>query len=147
MALDLTKVALWIETVDPGLPLGFFDAQIRCGDALLGVFDLKSLAQGIPDAAYKPLAGDDKPTAKYDLQANKAAKSGQGDLDFTGGKSTTPDLSHLAADYTGFRNMDEDNLDQIAENRARFERYRTRRLVLAAWDAIAEDGSFKLMGM
>ncbi|MCK5747674.1 MAG: N-6 DNA methylase, partial [Oricola sp.] len=41
MAVELTKVALWIETVDPGLPLGFFDAQIRCGDALLGVFDLK----------------------------------------------------------------------------------------------------------
>lgn len=36
MAVELTKVALWIETVDPGLPLGFFDAQIRCGDALLG---------------------------------------------------------------------------------------------------------------
>ena len=32
MAVELTKVALWIETVDPGLPLGFFDAQIRCGD-------------------------------------------------------------------------------------------------------------------
>ncbi len=32
MAVELTKVALWIETVDPGLPLGFFDAQIHCGD-------------------------------------------------------------------------------------------------------------------
>lgn len=32
MAVELTKVALWIETVDPGLPLGFFDAQIRCGN-------------------------------------------------------------------------------------------------------------------
>jgi N-6 DNA Methylase len=32
MAVELTKVALWIETVDPGLPLGFFDAQIRCGE-------------------------------------------------------------------------------------------------------------------
>ena len=33
MAVELTKVALWIETVDPGWPLGFFDAQIRCGDS------------------------------------------------------------------------------------------------------------------
>ena len=57
MAVELTKVALWIETVDPGKPLGFLDANIRCGDSLLGVFDLKALAQGIPDAAYKPLAG------------------------------------------------------------------------------------------
>ena len=58
MAVELTKVALWIETVDPGLPLGFFDAQVRCGDALLGIFDLKVLEDGIPDAAYKPLTGE-----------------------------------------------------------------------------------------
>ena len=63
MAVELTKVALWIETVDPGLPLGFFDAQIRCGDSLLGVFDLKVLQDGIPDVAYKALTGDDKDTA------------------------------------------------------------------------------------
>ena len=64
MAVELTKVALWIETVEPGKPLGFLDANIRCGDALLGVFDLEVLGKGIPDAAYKPLTGDDKETAK-----------------------------------------------------------------------------------
>ena len=71
MAVELTKVALWIETVDPGLPLGFFDAQIRCGDALLGVFDLTVLEEGIPDTAYKPLTGDDKDVAKYYREKNK----------------------------------------------------------------------------
>ena len=55
MAVELTKVALWIETVEPGKPLGFLDANIRCGDALLGIFDLEVLEEGIPDAAYKPL--------------------------------------------------------------------------------------------
>src|SRR6185437_6697740 len=60
MAVELTKVALWIETVEPGKPLGFLDANIRCGDALLGIFDLKSVEAGIPDAAYKALTGDDK---------------------------------------------------------------------------------------
>jgi hypothetical protein len=48
MAVELTKVALWIETVDPGKPLGFLDANIRCGDSLLGIFDLKALEQGHP---------------------------------------------------------------------------------------------------
>ena len=46
--------------IDPGKPLGFLDANIRCGDALFGVFDLKALETGIPDVAYKPLAGDDQ---------------------------------------------------------------------------------------
>src|SRR5262249_58340068 len=75
MAVELTKVALWIETVDPGLPLGFFDAQIRCGDALLGVFDLKVLEAGIPHAAYKPLTGDDQEVAQYYAQKNKREKA------------------------------------------------------------------------
>ena len=65
MAVELTKVALWIETVDPGKPLGFLDANIRCGDALLGLFDMALLEKGIPDEAYKPLEGDDKATARY----------------------------------------------------------------------------------
>ena len=52
---------------------------------LLGVFDLKALAQGIPDAAYKPLTGDDKETAKHFAKRNKAEREGQGALDFAGG--------------------------------------------------------------
>jgi hypothetical protein len=45
--------------VEPGKPLGFLDANIRCGDSLLGVFNLDALKQGIPDAAYKQLSGDE----------------------------------------------------------------------------------------
>ena len=74
LAVELAKVALWIESVSPGQPLGFLDANIRCGDALLGMFDLDALEEGVPDAAYKPLTGDDKAAAKYYLQQNKAAK-------------------------------------------------------------------------
>jgi hypothetical protein len=124
MAVELTKVALWIETVDPGLPLGFFDAQIRCGDALLGVFDLKVLHDGIPDAAYKPLTGDDKDTAKYYAQANKGAKAGQGEFDFGTGQAQMPDTKPLAADFSGFRNLPEETVEQIGAKAKRFETLR-----------------------
>ncbi len=124
MAVELTKVALWIETVDPGLPLGFFDAQIRCGDALLGVFDLKVLQDGIPDAAYKPLTGDDKDTAKYYLQANRAATSGQGGFDFGTGQVAMPEVKPLALDFSGFRDLPEDTVEQIGAKAARFKELR-----------------------
>ena len=124
MAVELTKVALWIETVDPGLPLGFFDAQILCGDALLGVFDLKVLEDGIPDAAYKPLTGDDKDTAKYYVQANKGAKAGQGEFDFGTGKAKMPDTKPLAADFSGFRDLPEETVEQIGAKAQRFEALR-----------------------
>ncbi len=124
MAVELTKVALWIETVDPGLPLGFFDAQIRCGDALLGVFDLQVLQDGIPDAAYKPLTGDDRDTARYYLQANRAATSGQGGFDFGTGQASMPEMKPLALDFSGFRDLPEDTVEQIGAKAKRFRELR-----------------------
>ncbi|SHM38018.1 N-6 DNA Methylase [Roseovarius litoreus] len=123
MAVELTKVALWIETVDPGLPLGFFDAQIRCGDALLGVFDLKVLEDGIPDAAYKPLTGDDKDVAKFYERANKDAKKGQGTFDFTGGRSDLP-TAPLSAEFSDLRDLPEDT---VADVEAKAKAYRSLR--------------------
>jgi hypothetical protein len=103
MAVELTKVALWIETVEPGKPLGFLDANIRSGDSLLGVFDLKALNKGIPDDAYKPLAGDDKETAKHFLARNRAERSGQGSLDFGGGGGRLPAAAPLAGEARALR--------------------------------------------
>ena len=126
MAVELTKVALWIETVDPGLPLGFFDAQVRCGDALLGIFDLKVLEDGIPDAAYKPLTGDDKVTAKYYLRANRDATAGQGEFDFGTGRAVLPAIRPLAGDFSGFRDLPEDTVEQIGVKATRFQELREK---------------------
>lgn len=71
MAVELTKVALWIEALEPGRPLAFFDAQIRCGDSLVGVFGRGMLREGLPDEAYKPLTGDDKELSRRYARLNK----------------------------------------------------------------------------
>lgn len=125
MAVELTKVALWIETVEPGKPLGFLDANIRCGDALLGVFDLMALEKGIPDEAYKPFAGDDKDTVKYFLARNRAERSGQGDLDFDDGRGRLPTAAPLAGEAKALRAMPEDLPEEVAAKRKTFEAGRT----------------------
>jgi len=71
LAVDLCKVALWIEGHARGKPLTFIDHRIRCGDSLVGVFDLAVLREGIPDAAYKPVFGDDKAAARAFLERNR----------------------------------------------------------------------------
>ncbi|TAJ95557.1 MAG: restriction endonuclease [Reyranella sp.] len=71
MAVELTKVALWIEALEPGRPLAFFDAQIRCGDSLIGVLNRTMLREGLPDEAYKPLTGDDKELSRRYARLNK----------------------------------------------------------------------------
>ena len=121
MAVELTKVALWIETVEPGKPLGFLDANIRCGDALLGVLDLDALAKGVPDAAYKPLAGDDKAAARALLVRNRAEREGQGALDFAGGGGRLPPVAPLARAERDWRALPEDSPAEITARRARFE--------------------------
>lgn len=113
MAVELTKVALWIETVDPGKPLGFLDANIRCGDALLGVFDLEVLRQGVPDAAYKPLAGDNKAAAKHFASQNKAERKGQGTFDFAGGGGALPPPPPLAGQAAALRTLPEETPEQV----------------------------------
>ncbi|AKN59972.1 hypothetical protein WB44_01215 [Synechococcus sp. WH 8020] len=74
MAVELCKVALWIEAIDPGKPLSFLDAHIQCGDSLVGVFDPKVLEEGIPDGAYKPLTGDNKTVCTSLKKENAAAR-------------------------------------------------------------------------
>jgi hypothetical protein len=74
MAVELCKVALWIEAIDPGKPLSFLDAHIQCGDSLVGVFDPKVLEEGIPDEAYKPLTGDNKTVCTSLKKENAAAR-------------------------------------------------------------------------
>jgi hypothetical protein len=120
MAVELTKVALWIETVEPGKPLGFLDGNIRCGDSLLGVFDLAALDAGIPDGAYKTLTGDDSSACRELLLRNRDARDGQGTLDVvTAACGTT--AAPLAREEAAWRALPENSLEQIAAKRARQE--------------------------
>jgi hypothetical protein len=121
MAVELTKVALWIETVEPGKPLGFFDANIRCGDALLGVYDLTALEGGIPDTAYKALTGDDKNTAKHFEKNNEAERQGQGVLDFGTGAGRLPAAAPMVGEAKALRAMPEDSSEELVSKRERFE--------------------------
>jgi hypothetical protein len=63
LAVDLCKLALWLEGHWTGKPLSFLDHHIKCGNSLIGVFNPEALKQGIPDDAFNPVTGDDKKAA------------------------------------------------------------------------------------
>ncbi|MCB9664680.1 MAG: N-6 DNA methylase [Alphaproteobacteria bacterium] len=79
MAVELCKVALWMEAIEPGKPLSFLDAHIQHGNALLGATP-KLLASGVPNDAWKPITGDDTEVAKALRARNRQELKGQGDL-------------------------------------------------------------------
>jgi hypothetical protein len=59
LAVELCKVALWLEAHVPGEPLNFLDHRIKCGDAIVGLAHKEELEQGIPDEAFNRMPGDD----------------------------------------------------------------------------------------
>lgn len=72
MALELAKIALWIETLVPGQPLGFLDSHFVCGNAILGISTLSQLNGGIQEEAFAIVEGDDAQIAKV-LKSQNAA--------------------------------------------------------------------------
>jgi N-6 DNA Methylase len=85
MSVELCKVALWLEAVEPGKPLNFLDHHINCGNSLLGATP-ECIRDGIPDKAYEPITGDDKEVAKWMRNLNKDTREGQVHFDFSDAK-------------------------------------------------------------
>ena len=76
MAVELCKVGLWLESLDPGKPLTFLDRNIQCGNSLVGVTPELDISV-IPDNAFKPVTGDDSKTASALRRRNKRERQGQ----------------------------------------------------------------------
>ena len=53
LAVELAKLSLWLVTISKGRPFGFLDHNLKSGDSLLGVSDIKQLTQ----FRMKPSAG------------------------------------------------------------------------------------------
>jgi hypothetical protein len=124
MAVELCKVALWIEAIEPGKPLSFLDAHIQCGDSLVGVFDPKVLKEGIPDEAYKPLTGDNKTVCtslkKENATYRKASKGSNAGLQGSLNLSAAQPSSQIQNRLQEIEAMPEDSL---AESTAKQEAY------------------------
>ena len=85
LAVELCKVALWLEAHIPGQPLNFLDHHIKCGNAIVGFARREELGQGVPTQAFKTLPGDDKGIAATYRKKNKGELQyqKQASLDFT----------------------------------------------------------------
>lgn len=79
MAVELCKVSLWMESMEPGKPLGFLDHRIVRGNALIGATP-ELLDGGIPDEAFKSTSGEDKAYVASLIRRNKQGRGGQHSL-------------------------------------------------------------------
>ncbi|MFG2591170.1 Eco57I restriction-modification methylase domain-containing protein [Streptomyces sp. NPDC048438] len=120
MAVELAKVSLWLEALEPGKPLGFLDAHVKHGNGLIGATP-KLLAGGVPDEAFKPIEGDDRKRASGLVKRNKAQRGGQDELLFGGG--TLPSNTQYAAELARIVSAPADSLGQVHAQESAYLRY------------------------
>lgn len=124
LAVELAKITLWIESVVPGEPLTFLDSHFVCGDATLGIDNLKNLEHGIPNAAYKALTGDDPAAAKELAKRNRAALKSMADDVRYGGDLFYDPKHTLANQMRGIDEMPEDTLEEIEAKKSAYDKFR-----------------------
>lgn len=83
LAVELCKVALWLEAHNPGEPLSFLDHHIKCGNSIVGFVRPEELDEGIPDEAFKALPGDDSAVGKDIRAQNKRERKDRRTMPFT----------------------------------------------------------------
>jgi len=138
MSVELCKVSLWMEALEPGKPLSFLDHHIQCGNSLLGTTPAL-LGKGIPDEAFKPIEGDDRDYCKkYKKQNKEERESGQMFLEEA---MPWDELGDLATSMAKLEDIDDTTLDGVRARQKRYEEtvrssgYLFGRLLADAWCA------------
>ena len=139
MAAELCRVGLWLEALEPGKPLSFLDRHIRVGNSLLGATP-ELIEAGLPDAAFKPIQGDDKKSCSDLRKRNKTEREyGQRDLGFVA--ESEEQYDSLASRSRSIDHAPDGTLEDIRTKDAQFRRmqesedYRHAQQVADAWCA------------
>lgn len=139
MSVELCKVGLWLEAVEPGKPLNFLDHHIKCGNSLLGATPAY-IKEGIPDKAYDPIASDNKEAAKWMKKINQKDRAGQTRFDFDSAQPWDR-LGNLPAAVARLEQLDDDTPALLAVKEEHYRQivessgYDNARLLHDAWCA------------
>lgn len=142
LAIEITKVALWLEAFDADRPFPFLDAHFRVGNALLGTTP-ELLRHNIPDTAFVALGDDDKTwTSKLKARNKTERQADQDQLTLSFGPET---LNVETSQFTtAAREADTGTAASVAALRARADAWRrleadpdllAAKLVADAWCA------------
>ncbi len=140
MAVELCKVALWMEAIEPGKPLSFLEHHIQCGNSLLGTTPAL-MADGIPDEAFSAIEGDDKKKAAAIKKLNKTEREkGSGSMfaQFEGGIEL--DSVDLLTKIKEIDLVDDSSISGIRRKQELYEQfilrdYKQAKVIADAWCA------------
>lgn len=125
MAVELCKVALWLEAHEPGKPLTFLDHRIKCGDAVVGVAHFEDLKEGVLDEAFKTVDGDDKIAAAELRKRNKEERKTRGSVTVRGlqlalGDELGKGVQSLAEQFAELDELGDNSVLAVRKKEARY---------------------------
>ncbi|CAM3007473.1 Eco57I restriction-modification methylase domain-containing protein [Flavobacterium frigoris] len=120
LAVELCKVALWLEAHEPGQPMNFLDHHIKCGNAIVGLAHFEELEKGIASEAFKTLPGDEKEIATAFRNRNNLEIKTTGQLTTYNVEQADESLRGLQKDFQDFVRLPEDTPAQIAKKEAAY---------------------------
>lgn len=126
-AIELCRLALWLEAHTTGKPLTFLEHRIRPGDALVGVDKLERLKEGIPDGAFNPVTGDHKQTASAMKRRNKKFRETKQYGIFGEQLALQADMDRFVEGYQALESLTNDDLKDRAQKEARYAKYKSDR--------------------
>lgn len=120
LAVELCKVALWLEAHNPGEPLNFLDHHIKCGNAIVGFVSREEAERGVPDEAFATLPGDDKATAALLRKRNKQERKDTQTSALPLAPSLQKQLDDILRGWRDLATLPEHTPDEIEAKKARY---------------------------
>ncbi|MBI9067370.1 MAG: DUF433 domain-containing protein [Salinivirgaceae bacterium] len=125
LAVELCKVALWLEAHNPNEPLNFLDHHIKNGNAIVGLAHFKELENGIASEAFKTLPGDEKEIAGTFKKKNDKERKDRAQLTTYDLSAADDSLKGLRKDFAVFVALPENTPEQIAAKAEAYKKLTT----------------------
>lgn len=122
LAVELCKVALWLEAHVPGEPLNFLDHRIKCGNAIVGYATKAEVDKGVPDEAFAKLPGDEPEVAKAFRDRNKRERAQRTQLQTVENPEVEQHLQQVLAELRAVDGLPEHTPAEVEAKKQRFQR-------------------------
>jgi len=122
LAVELCKVALWLEAHNPNEPLNFLDHHIKNGNAIVGLAHFEELENGIATEGFKTLPGDDKELAATFRKKNEEDRKTKGQLGTYDLSKVDYSLKGLRKEFADFTSLPEITPEEIAAKAAAYQK-------------------------
>lgn len=130
-AIELCKLALWLEGHNAGAPLSFLDHKIKEGNSLVGIQNPEVIQNGIPSKAYIGKSKEEKEIAKVFKKKNDdLIKKKQYSFDFV---ATENDLGEIIKNNHDLNALNQESLESVIAFKKKYESARGNKKWFHQW--------------